>query len=275
MAENNKPRLGEILIEQDMISEETLTQALRLQVGRRKLLGEILVQMKVITDEQLAETLESKLGIPILDIQNCSLVEAKKELPRYLCRQYGVLPLRIQQNNVLELAMANPSDLDAVNDIEHYTGRVVEARLARHSEIDRAISRCIPFGIKDLFSPQASTMMTRTVAAFALLCVLGLAGYTFDYIRKSREGTVSVTADFTLYNNHDLTVAVDKQGRYSLQGHGAFADGLYKVEFSQIQHLRSFIEKREKDFSEKQRTWLSWALQKAEKNTTRQMVAKK
>lgn len=268
-----KPRLGELLVNGNLVSQETVDQALRLQIAGNRRLGHILVRMKAITDDQLAEVLASQLGTEITEVQHHFSPEVRKTIPRYLCNQYGVLPLQFKANNVLEVAMANPADQEAINDLEHYTGRVVEPRLARHSDIDREIPKRIPLGMKDFFSPKINTMTNRIVATIALVCVVSLGAYTFDYIKKVNEGTVSIASDMILYHNHDLTVAVDKKGSYSLQGHGTFADGLYKVEFSNVKNLEAFIQKRDRDFSGEQKGWLKWALRQAGKVSTKEIVA--
>ncbi len=270
---SNKQLLGELLISQNLVSQDTIDQALKLQIGGNRRLGHILVRMKAITDDQLAETLASQLEISITEVKTLFSPEVKKTVPRYLCNQYGILPLRFKTNNVLEVAMANPSDIEAINDLEHYTGKVVEPCLARLSDIHREIPKCIPLGLKDFLSPKVNTMANRVIATIALACVVGLGMYTFDYIKKVHEGTISITADYTLYNNHDLTVAVDHKGGYSLQGHGAFADGLYKAEFSDMANMETFIQKRDSDFSDAQRKWLHWALQQANKVKTKKLIA--
>lgn len=270
----NKPMLGELLVSKKLVPQETIDQALKIQIGGNRRLGHILVRMKAITDDQLADTLASQLDIAITRVQESFTPEVRKTIPRYICKQYGVLPLRLKENNILEVAMANPSDQEAVNDLEHYTGKVVEPCLARHSDIDSAIPRCIPLGMKDFFAPKVNTMANRVIATIALVCVVGLGIYTYDYIKKVHEGTVSITANLILYHHHDLTVAIDKKGSYSLQGHGAFADGLYKAEFSDLKNLEAFIQQRDKDFSGAQKDWLQWALRQAGKGKAKQLVAK-
>ena len=271
----NKPMLGEILVNKGIVPQKTIDQALKLQTGGNRRLGHILVRMKAITDDELADTLADQLKISITKVQESFTPEVKKTIPRYICKQYGVLPLRFKENNILEVAMANPSDQEAINDLEHYTGKVLEPCLARHSDIDNAIPKCIPLGIKDIFAPKVNTMANRVIATIALVCVISLGAYTYDYIKKAYEGTISITTDLILYHNHDLTVAVDKKGSYSLQGHGAFADGLYKAEFSELKNLEAFIQQRDKDFSSKQKDWLQWALKQAGKGKAKQLIAKK
>jgi hypothetical protein len=264
---SNKPRLGELLVQQNLVSQEAVDTALRLQVGGNSRLGYILVRMKAITTDQLAETLAQQLDTPIITIADKFSPEVKKAVPRYLCRQYGILPLAFRQNNILEVAMSDPSDGDAISDLEHYTGKVIEPFLARHSDIDREIGRRVQLSMKDFFTPQTNIWATRTVAVLALIMVFGLGFFTYDYIQQNRYGTVSTTNTHVLYKNHDLILGVDNIGKISLLGHGAFAKGYYSVSFDTPDTLKAFAKSREKDFSEKQRNWLKWAIGQASSNS--------
>ena len=257
---SSKLRLGEILVQQKLVTQDTIDTALRLQVGGNRRLGSILVRMKEITADQLAETLAQQLNIPIIIIDDKFTSEVKKTVPRYLCRQYGILPLALKANNILQVAMSDPSDENAISDLEHYTGKAIEPFLARQSEIDREINRRIPLGMKDFLTPQTNIWATRAIAALALILVCGLGLFTYDHIQKTRYGTVSTTATHVLYKNHDLILGVDKSGKISLLGHGAFANGYYSVSFKTSKELKSFIESRKNDFSEDQLTWLEWAI---------------
>jgi hypothetical protein len=262
-----KHRLGELLVQQNLVSQETVDTALRVQVGGNRRLGYILVRMKAITTDQLAETLAQQLDTPIIIIADKFSPEVKKAVPRYLCRQYGILPLAFKQNNILEVAMSDPSDGDAISDLEHYTGKVIEPFLARHSDIDREIGRRVQLSMKDFFTPQTNIWATRTVAVLALILVFGLGFFTYDYIQQNRYGTVSTTDTHVLYKNHDLILGVDNIGKISLLGHGAFAKGYYSVSFDNPDTLNAFAKSREKDFSEKQRNWLKWAIGQASSNS--------
>jgi len=262
----NTPRLGELLVQRNLVSQDTVDTALRVQVGGNRRLGYILVRMKEITADQLAETLAQQLNIPIISIDEKFSPEVKKTVPRYLCKQYSILPLALKANNILEVAMSDPSDGDAISDLEHYTGKVVEPFLARHSEIDREISHRIPLSMQDFFTPQTNIWVTRTIATLALFLVFGIGYTTYDYIQTNKYGTISTSDTHILYKNHDLIVGVDSAGKISLLGHGAFATGLYSVSFDNKETLKAFITSRDKDFSEKQRTWLTWAIDRTYSN---------
>lgn len=258
----NKQRLGELLIQQKLVSQDTIDQALHTQVGGNRRLGHILVRMRAITDDQLAETLSRQLDIPICDIASKFSPEVTGMIPRYLCRHYSVLPLALKNNNILELAMANPADEEAQNDLEHYTGKVIEPYLARHSDIDKEIPKRIPLGLRDFFSPRSNTRLTRIGVAVCLILVVLLGGFTFRYVQNTIYGTKSVTADSTIYKNHDLMLGFDKNGKINLLGRGAFAQGYYSVVFNDRVLLQAFLKSRQADLSDNQKSWIDWVITK-------------
>lgn len=252
--------LGEILKQQNLVSQDTIDTALRVQVSGNRRLGQILVKMRAITADQLAEILAEQLDTPVINIDDKFSPEVKKIVPRCLCQQYGVIPLAVKGNNILEVAMANPSDEEAIVDLERYTDKVVEPFLALDSDINREIRRKIPLSSKDFFTPKNFTITTRAVATVALILVCVLGYSTYHNIQKTRYGTVSATDSHVLYENHDLILGVDKAGKVSLLGHGAFSRGYYSVSFDSIEVLQAFLSNKEKDFSKKQREWLDWAV---------------
>jgi hypothetical protein len=271
---SSKPRLGELLVQQNLVSQKTIDIALRVQIGGDRRLGHILVRMKEITDDQLVETLEQQLKTPIISIDEKFSPEVKNIIPRYLCKHYGVLPLALEEKNILQLAMSDPSDENAISDLQHYTEKAIKPLLARQTEIDKEIIHRIPFSIKDFFTPQTNIWATRAMATMTLVLVIGLGWLTYDYYYTNQYGTVSTTNTHVLYKNHDLILGVDKTGTISLLGHGAFAKGLYSVSFNDPETLNMFIKSKNKDFSEKQRKWLKWAIKQTHtSNRTGNLVA--
>jgi MshEN domain len=257
-----KQRLGEILIQEGLVKQADIEQALRTQVGGNRRLGHILVRMKLISADQLVETLSSQLGLEICDFSNNTSSEASGMLPRYLCNKYSVLPLSLQGNNILEMAMADPCDEEAINNIEQYTGKVIQPLLARHSDIERAIPTRVPLSMKDFFSPQFNIALTRIGVAACLVMLLFLGGFTYRYVHETTYGTEEIADGSTVYKNHDLILEVDEKGGLKFSGRSAFAKGYYSVTFNSKQELSKFLERRQADFSEKQSGWLGWAVSK-------------
>ncbi|HID03727.1 MAG TPA: hypothetical protein EYP18_11050, partial [Desulfobacterales bacterium] len=172
--ENNmatRKRLGDMLIDAGLIKEEELDKALKLQVGGNRRLGYLLIKLSFITEEQLQSVLTKQLDLPIVDIQQEFSREVKHILPRYLCRKYNVIPLVLGNHNILKIAMVDPSDSEAVADIEQYTDKVLQPRLASHSDIETAIRKSIPWSFRDIFNPLNSQKLTALATAVALILV--------------------------------------------------------------------------------------------------------
>ncbi len=261
-----KQRLGELLIQQGLVAQEVLDDALRVQTGGNRRLGHILVRMGVLAEDQLAETLAQQLDLNMTLIDDAFADEVKKTLPRYLCTKYSVIPLSFGENNILKLAMADPSDQPAIDDIENYTGKVIEPLLAKHSEINRELKNRIPYSLKDVFRPYKGTILTRViaVASFALVVVFGTI--TYNYMQTDRYGTVSYVNNSVIYKHLDLMLGFDPSGKISLLGRSAFSEGYYSVSFNNLVTLRAFITSRHGDFSIKQKKWLDWVLNNAINN---------
>lgn len=84
---------------------------------------------------------------------------------------------------------------------------------------------------------------------------------------------MSITDSHVLLKNNDLILGVDKTGKISLLGHGAFSKGFYSVSFDTPEGFKAFVKNRKADFSEKQRKWLDWAIEKANSDSlTSQIV---
>ncbi len=257
---NRKQRLGELLVQQGLVQQDVIDDALRVQTGGNRRVGHILVRMGVLSEDQLAETLSQQLDLTITNISDVFSDEVKTILPRYLCTKYSVIPLALDKNNILKLAMADPSDQAAINDIENYTGKVVDTLLARHSEITNELKQRIPYSLKDIFSPYTGTLLTRTIAVASLVLVVVFGTITYNYIHTARYGTISNVNNSTIYKHLDLMLGFEDSGTISFLGHSAFSDGYYSVSFNNIETLRSFLQSRNEDFSARQKKWLDWVL---------------
>ena len=256
----HRKRLGEMLIEAGLINEQQLKEALRLQIGGSRRLGYLLIKLGFINEHELQTVLAEQLGVPIISVQQKFDPAVKRLLPRFLCRKYGILPLALADNNRLLVAMSDPSDQEAIADIERYTDKVVEPLLAAQGDIDRGIRQFIPWSLQDLRNPLVASRLTGAMAllALALICVVGYQYYTDKQLAKY--GHVRESADVVSYENHELIVAFHRDGKISLLGRGAHAAGYYKVSFPDLGGLRRFIQLRKQDFSSTQLEWLTWVL---------------
>ncbi|MCK5230156.1 MAG: hypothetical protein KAR13_07820, partial [Desulfobulbaceae bacterium] len=215
-----KQRLGEILVNKGLVTPSEVDQALRLQVGGNRRVGYLLIQMGFITGDQLLEALSDQLDVPIITIKDQFSPAVKKILPRYLCRKYSVLPLTLEKNKVLNLAMLNPLDDQAIADVEAFSGMAVKPVLARKTDISKSIGEYVPLSAKDIFNPQMYGRAAKIISSIALLLLLVVGYFMYQNIKTEKFGTVSRVDNSTIFKNHDLMVGVDQSGKVSLLGHG-------------------------------------------------------
>ncbi|MBO4981669.1 MAG: Flp pilus assembly complex ATPase component TadA [Lachnospiraceae bacterium] len=139
-----KIRLGEALVLSNTITEEQLQQALEQQRGTGKRLGEILIDQGLITEELIAQVLSAQLGYPIVELSNIDIPpEVKGLVPTSVLKKKKILPIEYAENNmnILRVVMADPLDMDAMDDVSIITGCQVEPLIATPRNIMMAIDR--------------------------------------------------------------------------------------------------------------------------------------
>lgn len=131
--------LGELLIERRVISKKDLERGLEVQKERGGLIGEILVQLGLAKEENIAQAITAQYGFPYLPLSNYE-IESKivKFIPENVCSQYCLMPIDRIGNN-LTLAMSNPLNKEAVEDIEELTKCSVQIFVATTTDIRNAI----------------------------------------------------------------------------------------------------------------------------------------
>ena len=139
-----KIRLGDLLVETGCITEEQLQRALAKQKERNKKLGEILVDEGFITEDDIAVALSNQLNIEIVDLQNINVDKSVTQLvPVNILKKYTMIPYAFSENNknVLRVAMENPLDTYAQEDISIITNYQVEPVVATTRSIMLAIDK--------------------------------------------------------------------------------------------------------------------------------------
>jgi general secretion pathway protein E len=134
-------RLGEILIERKLISEEDLERALELQKERGDKLGKTLVDMGFVAMRDVLAALADQLGVPLVAIDGPPSVSAETEAlsPRFL-RQSRCLPVG-RDDHTVTLAMADPLDVETIAAVRKCTGLKVNIVLAAEQEVLDAIDK--------------------------------------------------------------------------------------------------------------------------------------
>lgn len=136
-----KRRLGDILLEQNLITEDQLREAIGIQRNGEGNLAQILVEKGYLDEEDLVVTLSEQLGIPHIRVSNYKIPkEVLAEVPESLARQYCMLPVSVT-GDVLTLAMADPLNILALDDLRMLTRYEIEPVVAVESELHAAISK--------------------------------------------------------------------------------------------------------------------------------------
>jgi len=134
-------QLGELLIERGIISKNQLDEALALQRDKGGLIGEILVQLGFVHEEDIAQALTAQYGFPYLPLSNYEVnPDIVHIIPQRVAQQYLVVPIDKIGNN-LTLAMSNPLNIQAIEDVELLTGCNVQAFVSTSSDIKRSIDK--------------------------------------------------------------------------------------------------------------------------------------
>ncbi|MFW6034921.1 MAG: type II secretion system ATPase GspE [Halothermotrichaceae bacterium] len=141
MAKDNHMKLGELLLTYNLIDQEQLENAIEKQQNSDKRLGEVLVDLDYVSEQDLIEALEFQLGVPHVNLDNYILnPHLSTYVPESMAKRYKAVPLEKSKNNLL-MAMVDPTDLLAIDDIEMTSGLKVEPRIATGKAISKAISK--------------------------------------------------------------------------------------------------------------------------------------
>jgi len=134
-------QLGELLVERGIIDQSQLDKALLVQKEKGGLIGEILVELGFAREEDIAQSLTAQYGFPYLPLTNYEInAEIIDIIPARVARQYVLIPIDKIGNN-LTLAMSNPLNIHAIEDIELLTGCNIQTFVSTSSDIKRAIEK--------------------------------------------------------------------------------------------------------------------------------------
>jgi len=128
-----------MLVEEGLITQEQLEDALKLQRKQSGKLGEILVSQGIVTAEDMVEVYSIQMNLPLVDLKrNTAQVDALKLVPEDMARKYTLIPFSIV-NDALIVVMAYPDNIRAIRDVRAQTAKRIEVALGVPSDIERAI----------------------------------------------------------------------------------------------------------------------------------------
>ena len=141
MARPGKVRLGDLLVQQKLITQDQLTFALDQQKRSGRKLGRVLVDNAFVTEEHISEALAKQLNIPYINLKyyniNLGLVRL---LPESQARRFRAIALE-ERNGLLLVGMADPTDLSAFDEITRIVSRDIDIAVVTEGQLLESIDR--------------------------------------------------------------------------------------------------------------------------------------
>jgi type IV pilus assembly protein PilB len=147
-------RLGDRLVAENLISTDQLQRALAEQKGSADKLGTILVRLNFITEDSLVSFLSKQYAIPAITVAQVDPdPDVLKLVPEQIAKKHSVLPIK-RMGNTLTLAMADPTNVFALDDVGFMTGLQIQPVVASEAAIRKAFERLYETGasVTDMMS---------------------------------------------------------------------------------------------------------------------------
>src|SRR5437867_8018159 len=134
-------RLGDLLVADGLLTAEQLKKALAEQKGSPEKIGSVLVRLNFVNEDQLIGFLSRQYGVPSITLTQLDIEsDVLKRVPAPIARKYEVIPVR-KMGNSLALAMADPTNVFALDDIAFMTNLQVLPLVASQTAIKKAVDR--------------------------------------------------------------------------------------------------------------------------------------
>jgi len=138
---NEKRKIGELLLEAGIITRQQLEEALQIQKKTGKKIGEILVEKGYVTEDEILEVLEFQLGIPHVKLDQYIIdPEVVNLVSESIARRHTIIPIQLKDDKLV-VAMADPLNIFAIEDVAIFSGKNVQPVIAKASEIKRQIEK--------------------------------------------------------------------------------------------------------------------------------------
>src|SRR5438094_2568515 len=134
-------RLGDLLVADGLLTAEQLKKALAEQKGTPEKIGTVLIRLNLINEDQLIGFLSRQYGVPSITLAQLDIdQDVLKLVPAPIARKYEVIPVR-KMGNSLALAMADPTNVFALDDIAFMTNLQALPLVASQTAVRKAIDR--------------------------------------------------------------------------------------------------------------------------------------
>ncbi len=175
----NDRKLGEILVREQIVDLERLEEAKREMERRGGRLAGVLAELGLVEESRLVNFLSRQYGVPSVTLKETEIDQEVIELiPREVCERHILIPIR-RQGSSLIIAMSDPSNIYAIDDIKFLTGYNVEVVVAPESDIRAAIER--------YYASQEYTSMMEELEAVEIEFLREEEGVDIDEIERASE----------------------------------------------------------------------------------------
>ena len=135
-------RLSQLLIKKNIINEEQLAQAVERRKQTGSSLGRVLLEMGLVKENQLAEIIAHELGLEYIDLFDYKInIQATTSIDESMAQRYTAIPIDFDEDEKLVVAMADPTNIYALDDIRLTTGLEVKPVVSAKEDISNAIQR--------------------------------------------------------------------------------------------------------------------------------------
>jgi type IV pilus assembly protein PilB len=135
--------IGQILVEERLVRPHQLEEALEIQRGTGRRLGNILTEKGYVSEREFAATLARQLDIPFFELEEYIIDPAVVSLiPEHLCERYRLIPI-MKTGERLLVALSDPLNQDALDDIQMLTGLTLKVVVATPGDINTALAAAL------------------------------------------------------------------------------------------------------------------------------------
>ncbi len=149
--QERRPKLGDILLERNLINEEQVQQILDLQRREYKRFGEIVRDQRLVSERDLIRALAQQLGVEVFNLNTYDPQEGlASRIPEDVARRTRSVPVEItDEGDLLKVAVLDPMDVAKLDDLKRLAGLDIEPIIGTQTEIERAIERL--YGLTSFF----------------------------------------------------------------------------------------------------------------------------
>ncbi len=135
-----KAKLGQLLLKANLLSDAQLKKAIDMQKVLGGKLGSIIVKLGFISDDDLTKFLAKQERLPIADLSSLVIpVELVRKVPKEVIEKHQIVPIHFK-NGVLTLAMSDPTDFEAIEEVQFIANCRIEVAMASRAHLTRVIS---------------------------------------------------------------------------------------------------------------------------------------